>query len=490
MYLQDKEKVLEVLESVIEAMEYIEGNIYAAEEFISLACELLENLEGYLIKKKEDKYIVEIQSIIDKFKDDTPINTEEELLDVVNIIKNNAMDIRSKVFEEETRFKVVFLPYKASMWTALESIWKAADEDPRCDAYVVPIPYYDLGGNQPIYCYEKNEYPSYVPVIDYREFSVQDEEPEIIYIHNPYDDTNNLTRVPKEYYSRNLKGYTKCLVYSPYFTIGSYVPGMSNYHYLNAGSKNADKIVVQCEAAKKIYKQYGYAEERLITYGSPKVDAVVNRLQEPLELEEEWREKLKDKYVFLMNTHLSYFPKAVSENRQDIFEHYEAIVEDILQRQNCALIWRPHPLLKSMLEERFPQCAEFIQKIEDKVASADNGIVDKTSDYIKSFKCSHAMVTTYSSLLNEYMITGKPAYILDESQTKESHDRSPLKRNYNYFLFGEKITPWNEFIDMVFKEEDPMYEKRKETVKQAFTTLDGSVGIKIHKEVIDTLMDK
>ena len=30
--------------------------------------------------------------------------------------------------------EVVFLPYKASMWDSLESVWKAADEDPNCDA--------------------------------------------------------------------------------------------------------------------------------------------------------------------------------------------------------------------------------------------------------------------------------------------------------------------------------------------------------------------
>ena len=39
--------------------------------------------------------------------------------------------------------EAVFLPYKASMWDSLESVWRAAWEDPDCDAYVIPIPYYD-----------------------------------------------------------------------------------------------------------------------------------------------------------------------------------------------------------------------------------------------------------------------------------------------------------------------------------------------------------
>ena len=34
------------------------------------------------------------------------------------------------------RIEAVFLPYKASMWDSLESVWEAADADPGCDAYV------------------------------------------------------------------------------------------------------------------------------------------------------------------------------------------------------------------------------------------------------------------------------------------------------------------------------------------------------------------
>ena len=41
------------------------------------------------------------------------------------------------------RREVVFLPYKASMWDSLESVWKRYEDDPLVDAYVIPIPYYD-----------------------------------------------------------------------------------------------------------------------------------------------------------------------------------------------------------------------------------------------------------------------------------------------------------------------------------------------------------
>ena len=45
--------------------------------------------------------------------------------------------------------KIFFLPYKASMWDSLESVWKAAVEDKEhCEAYVVPIPYYDIDSDE------------------------------------------------------------------------------------------------------------------------------------------------------------------------------------------------------------------------------------------------------------------------------------------------------------------------------------------------------
>jgi hypothetical protein len=55
----------------------------------------------------------------------------------VNTIRNS---INSDI---PVKLETVFLPYKASMWDSLESVWRKADADPSCDAYVIPIPYFD-----------------------------------------------------------------------------------------------------------------------------------------------------------------------------------------------------------------------------------------------------------------------------------------------------------------------------------------------------------
>ena len=64
--------------------------------------------------------------------------------------------------------EIFFLPYKASMWDSLESVWQAAvDDKAHCNAYVVPIPYYERNSDGEIgerRC-EADLFPDYDKVI-------------------------------------------------------------------------------------------------------------------------------------------------------------------------------------------------------------------------------------------------------------------------------------------------------------------------------------
>ena len=136
-------------------------------------------------------------------------NLRKSLINIENSVKN---DIK-------IRLEMVFLPYKASMWDSLESVWEAADADPDCDAYVVPIPYYDRNpdGSLGKYHYEGGELPSYVPVTHYEEYSFENRRPDAVYIHNPYDNMNIVTTVHPDFYAQKIKDNTEKLVYIPYF---------------------------------------------------------------------------------------------------------------------------------------------------------------------------------------------------------------------------------------------------------------------------------
>nr|MCR5237068.1 hypothetical protein [Lachnospiraceae bacterium] len=139
--------------------------------------------------------------------------TEKLLQKSLNSIVNS---INSDIPE---RLETVFLPYKASMWDSLESVWKKADADENCDAYVIPIPYFDRNpdGSAKEEHYEGDLFPKGVPVTRYDQYDFENRHPDRIYIHNPYDANNFVTSVHPFFYSKNLKEFTDELIYIPYF---------------------------------------------------------------------------------------------------------------------------------------------------------------------------------------------------------------------------------------------------------------------------------
>lgn len=203
------------------------------------------------------------------------------------------------------RWEILFLPYKTSMWDSLESVWKAAREDSSCDCRVVSVPYFDRkpDGTLGEMHNESMEYPDYVPMTDYLEYDIKEERPDVIFIHNPYDQYNLVTSVHPAYYSSELKKHTDLLVYIPYYITMGDVP--ENY-CLCPGVLNADKVIVQSKEVRDTYirvisKAAGITQQeavrsrlydKILPLGSPKIDKVLNTGPEDIILPGEWARKI------------------------------------------------------------------------------------------------------------------------------------------------------------------------------------------------------
>lgn len=257
--------------------------------------------EGYPAVTVLEEYCELVYQIHKSFNSNSSINSanankiyqslRQKLIKALNSIRNDI----------QIRMETVFLPYKASMWDSLESIWKAADADPDCDAYVIPIPYFDKNpdGSFREMHYEGGRYPEYVPIVKYDEFNFEAHRPDVIYIHNPYDNFNFVTSVPPFFFSKNLKKYTNQLVYVPYFILDEIKPyqdeqieGMK--HFVTTPAVfYADKVIVQSEDMKQVYikvlldaagSHSGAAEKywnhKILGLGSPKIDKVLNTRKE------------------------------------------------------------------------------------------------------------------------------------------------------------------------------------------------------------------
>lgn len=334
----------------------------------------------------------------------------------------------------DDRKEVVILPYKASMWDSLESIWKRADADENTDVYVIPIPYYDKNpdGTFREEYYEGDQYPKYVPITDYREYDFEERKPDKIYIHNGYDSYNLITSVHPYFYSENLKRFTDCLVYIPYFILDEPDPENENIikdieHFCAMSAVyHADKVIVQSEAMKQVYIKAlmnatgdhssaakEYWSSKIDGTGSPKLEKVVNTRLEDVEIPKEWLRIISKpdgtlkKVIFYNNgiTALLQHNEVIFEKMKSVFEIFKANKDDI------ALLWRPHPLIESTLASMRPQLWEAYQAIRDKYLAEGWGIYDDTADINRAIVVSDAYYGDLSSVVQMYQKTGKAIMI-------------------------------------------------------------------------------
>lgn len=332
--------------------------------------------------------------------------------------------VKEKVEKLETGYQVVFFPYKASMWDSLESIWKAFSKDKRCECIVVPIPYrdFDAKNNKWDSCYELSDFPDYVPVRDYQSYSAEQEKPDIAFVHNPYDDYNRVTCVYPQFFSRELKKHVGKLVYVPYYITTGYI---SPEHLYVPVCQNMDYMIAQSEKFKSGCEGMNYYD-KVLPFGSPKADRVINMCRDGVEIPEEWKPVLKGKKSVMLNTSIGCFL-----SYGDIyFDKLKHIFQWFKGRDDVALIWRPHPLLESTVKSMRPNLMEKYHELLDYFNNEHIGIWDNTPDITRTI----AIVDAYigedgSSVVNLFGAADKPIFILNNC-IFESYDENMPRRAY------------------------------------------------------------
>lgn len=338
------------------------------------------------------------------------------------------------------RYEIVFMPYKSSMWDSLESVWQAAIKDGQCDVYVVPIPYYDRKADFSFgqFHYEGGDFPDNVVITDYRSYDLEKRKPDIIYIHNPYDAHNLVTSVAPQFYADKLKVHTECLAYIPYCIYGE--PDSPEgeetiefcSRYITPGLLLSDRVILQSENFRSAIvntllrycgKDRGFWEKKIIALGSPKYDKVciLDSSKDNIGLEVsatstsplipgEWQKYLVKpdggkKRVIFYNTSLN----ALLQHGEQMNRKIRSVLACFYEhREECTLLWRPHPLIKATIESMRPALWEEYKKIVDTYRMGGWGIYDDTSDFHGAFAASDAYYGDFSSLQLLYQETGKP----------------------------------------------------------------------------------
>lgn len=483
--MNEKQRIIEILNTSIEGISYIIKNLNTDYEFMSEICiQAINTVKNSFenAKKCDDRLYKLSNNILEKLKNLNKTKDTDKLDDcnkIINMI-NDMIDIINKNMKE--KYNIVFMPYNASMWNSLESIWKEAKEDANFNCYVVPIPYYKLisnsnGDTDAIFTYEGDMLPKYVPITDYKTFDLEKINPDVIYIHNQYDEYNNATRVDSNYFSYNLKKYTDMLVYVTYGILGTYPISFYKDFYSFIGTREFDKVVVQSHVFADIAEYSGVAREKLLPLGSPKFDALVSSLKSNT-TNEFYKNKFKGKKVFLWTTNLM----KVINGRDKVLDEIEEVFNKIRKNLNYGLIYRPHPLELSYVKSKAPECYKRYKELLSSAKNTENIIIDNSPSYYEAFQISDALITDRSSVLIEYMATGKPVLIYDIGLNREFYHESVFDIFSNYIVGEEEMTV-DEFIDLVVNEKDYKKDIRINALNTVLSNIDGSCGEKVHKHI-------
>lgn len=339
-------------------------------------------------------------------------------------IQKQLVEIRNRVKYDlpDDKKQVVFLPYKASMWDSLESVWKNAAADEMWESIVMPIPYFtkNTDGTLGEMHYEGADFPENVPIMDWQQYSLESEHPDVIFIHNPYDGYNYVTTIHPQFYSAKIRNYTDKLVYIPYFIHRNDM--VKDQYCVLPGTIYADLVILQSEKVREQYIRY-YSEalpqlvdefgkkaieNKFQALGSPKFDT--SDVEQTL-IPEEWKKFLgKDKKVLFFNTHLNGIMKGKSEQ---FFKKLAWVFQFFQTREDVVLLWRPHPLMADTAKSMNPEALDTYLRLVERYRQEEIGIYDDSKDLHRAVNLADAYYGDQSSVVELFRNQGKPIMIMD-----------------------------------------------------------------------------
>lgn len=324
-------------------------------------------------------------------------------------IYDNLKKLRMEIDNMKVKYQVVFFPYKSSMWDSLESIWRAAEEDSNCECYVIPIPYYEKDNENMVFKYEGADFPQDVPIINYQNYKLEVEKPDVVYIHNPYDEYNHVSSIHPDYYSERLKKYAQILVYVPYYVTGGRV---SDNHKMLSVYRNMDYMIVQSALFKDGFVDAPFYD-KVIPLGSPKFDRVIKKCEET---------KVSGVHTIptlFLNTSINCF---LSDGELQI-KKLQWLFEKIKMHKDIKLIWRPHPLLEATIKTLRPSLYFMYMELKEYFKKGNIGELDYSPDITAAIAKSDGYIgETASSVVHLFVAAGKPVFFLDNNIFDEFKD--------------------------------------------------------------------
>jgi len=346
---------------------------------------------------------------------------------------------------KHNQIEIAFISYKASMSDCLESIYLEAKKDPECDAYWIPVPYYDRnpGGTFGTVHFEGQEYyRDEIECTNWRDYDIEARRPDVIFTFNPYDANNYLTSVHPDFYCERLRGFTDLLVYVPYFV--ALWSEIGDHYIKSPGCLYAHRVILQSDNIRNAYlrvhkesygNNFGKPEDKFVVLGSPKLDKVINARREDFVLPNDWLELIRNKKVVLLITSVN----AMLNGSEQYLKKLSNVLNIFNNRSDITLWWRPHPLSEVTFQTLRPGLLKEYAQIVKDFRLNGQGIYDESSDLHRAIAWTDAYYGDLSSVAALFEVTGKPIMIGNTELSPETLSEFPLVFDY---LYEDELHYW------------------------------------------------
>ncbi len=352
-----------------------------------------------------------------------------------SLIRNTLSSTRATLDNEFPEVKeIVFLPCSPDMWNGFAAIYDSMITSSNYDVKVIPIPWYDrLDGNlidEDNVHFETTGYPSNVCLTDFQKYDFAGIHPDEIYIQNAYDNQNLGGTVHPLFYTSSLRKFTDKLIYVPYYVYQEpsninnkgqlaklqdfmLIPGLNNIDKIILQSENMKLAVLTILAGEEDSQYKNLLEEKIIGDGHPRIKSLQSASANAKDIPKEWKKYIEksdgsSKKIILYCNSVT----GILENNLKLITKIKNSFEIFKEnKEDVALIWRPHPLINDVIEKLRPELSESFKNLIDEYRSSDLGILDGSNDPALSISIADAYYGDNGSVMELFKATGKPIMI-------------------------------------------------------------------------------
>ena len=368
---------------------------------------------------------------------------------------------------------VAFLVYRPALWISMASVYKALRADSAFKVTIITTPMYD---------YYSDDYHTEGAAEFFRDFACEVVEGQVngefidlatlnidyLFYLQPYN-----IMLPEKFRSNFTRSYTK-LCYIVYgndilddeIALSCLPPNFTN---------DCTFVFISHESQRKIIEKWLYRgamleKGRIYNLGYSRYDDL--RVYENSQ-EHSWQ-------LPKGRLRVLYTPRWCTEEGNSTFFDYKDKILEYAQAnaETVEVMLRPHPQMWKNLAYNSKEMTESEQAAyRAKFDAITNASIDSRRDYFATIFAASVFITDASSMMSDYLVTGKP--IIYTHKTKDN-----LSKNGRLALEGcYYAKTWDDvegYLKMLAKGEDPLKERRKEVRKAVCNeATGGGAGAKI-----------